>query len=300
MDRRDGPLCSCGDAVQQGQSIRTCSSAPEHRTPLAHQRRVSSSFEQFWHATDFRRGQTSQEMGCLVRKSSSHFSPEDNQPCSAFCPGQLWVPPLFPCAGSNQRDKKNATGQKKQKRDTISNLLSGQKNANGTKKNRHSGQNKKRQTGQKKQTRGTKKTTSGQNKKKTNGTKKTNTRDKTKDRRIREKTTLVLSCAMLCVCCVCCVCVCCVTRPGCRGSHTTARELQTCTFQGPCASKTPPKFHERTPKREKKERKLWRREGKKREILGLPPFGALLFGAPPFGVWAPHPSGPPSFGSHLF
>ena len=103
MDRRDGPLCSCGDAVQQGQSIRTCSSAPEHRTPPAHQRRVSSSFEQFWHATDFRRGQTSQEMGCLVRKSSSHFSPEDNQPCSAFCPGQLWVPPLFPCAGSNQR-----------------------------------------------------------------------------------------------------------------------------------------------------------------------------------------------------
>ena len=103
MDRRDGPLCSCGDAVQQGQSIRTCSSAPEHRTPPAHQRRVSSSFEQFWHATDFRRGQTSQEMGCLVRKSSSHFSPEDNQPCSAFCPCQLWVPPLFPCAGSNQR-----------------------------------------------------------------------------------------------------------------------------------------------------------------------------------------------------
>ena len=102
MDRRDGPLCSCGDAIQQGQSIRTCSSAPEHGTPPAHQRRVCSTFEQFWHATDFRRGQTSQEMGCLVRKSSSHFSPEDNQPCSAFCPCQLWVSPLFPCAGSNQ------------------------------------------------------------------------------------------------------------------------------------------------------------------------------------------------------
>ena len=61
MDRRDGPLCSCGDAIQQGQSIRTCSSAPEHGTPPAHQRRVSSSFEQFWHATDFRRSQTSQK-----------------------------------------------------------------------------------------------------------------------------------------------------------------------------------------------------------------------------------------------
>ena len=68
MDRRDGPLYSSGDTIQQGQSIRTSSSAPEHRTPPAHQCRVSSSFEQFWHATDFCRGQTSQEMGCLVRK----------------------------------------------------------------------------------------------------------------------------------------------------------------------------------------------------------------------------------------
>ena len=33
-------------------------------------------------------------------------------------------------------------------------------------------------------------------------------------------------------------------------------------------SKTPPKFNERTPKREKKERKCWRERGKKREILG--------------------------------
>ena len=31
-----------------------------------------------------------------------------------------------------------------------------------------------------------------------------------------------------------------------------------CTFQGPGASKTPPIFHERTSKREKEERKLWR------------------------------------------
>ena len=48
--------------------------------------------------------------------------------------------------------------------------------------------------------------------------------------------------------------------------------------------RTPPKFHERTPKREKKERQLWRGEGKKREILGSPPFVAPPFGAPPFGA----------------
>ena len=43
--------------------------------------------------------------------------------------------------------------------------------------------------------------------------------------------------------------------------HTTARELQTCTFEGPGASNTT---------REKNE-KLWR----------PPPFGAPPFGAPP-------------------
>ena len=40
------------------------------------------------------------------------------------------------------------------------------------------------------------------------------------------------------------------------------------------ALQTPPKFHENTPKRRKNERKLWRERGKKRETLGLPPFGA--------------------------
>ena len=46
---------------------------------------------------------------------------------------------------------------------------------------------------------------------------------------------------------------------------------------------TPPKFHERTPKRGKKERKLWReRKKKKTRILGLPTFGAPHFGPPPF------------------
>ena len=37
---------------------------------------------------------------------------------------------------------------------------------------------------------------------------------------------------------------------------------------------TPPKFHEETPKRGKKELKLCGRGQKKREILGPPPFGA--------------------------
>ena len=61
------------------------------------------------------------------------------------------------------------------------------------------------------------------------------------------------------------------------GLHTTTRELQMCTFQGPGASNTI-KIPRKDPKREKKERKLWREREKKREILG--------FLAPPF--WAPH------------
>ena len=44
------------------------------------------------------------------------------------------------------------------------------------------------------------------------------------------------------------------------------------TFEGP-GLQTPPKFHEKTP-REKKERKWWRENDKKREILGPPAFGA--------------------------
>ena len=89
-----------------------------------------------------------------------------------------------------------------------------------------------------------------------------------------------------------------------RGSHTTARELQTCTFQGPCASKTPPKFHEKTPRERQNERK-WgtERAKKKSEISGPPPFGAPTlrgatfsrFGLPLFG--APPRSRPPPFGA---
>ena len=37
------------------------------------------------------------------------------------------------------------------------------------------------------------------------------------------------------------------------GFHTTARELQTCTFQGPGASKTQPKFHAKPQERRKNE-----------------------------------------------
>ena len=52
---------------------------------------------------------------------------------------------------------------------------------------------------------------------------------------------------------------------------------QTCTFEGP-RLQTPPKFSEETPKRGKKERKLERKRGKKRDILGsLPPFGTPFF-----------------------
>ena len=76
-----------------------------------------------------------------------------------------------------------------------------------------------------------------------------------------------------------CLCVfVCVGPPGFR---TTARELQTCTFQGPNASKTPPKIHEKTPREGRKERILRRERKKKREILGPPT------------LRAPHPSGPP-------
>ena len=55
------------------------------------------------------------------------------------------------------------------------------------------------------------------------------------------------------------------------GFHTTARELQTCTFEGAGASKTPPKFHEKTPReREKKSENGCGRGEKRSEILDGP------------------------------
>ena len=65
-------------------------------------------------------------------------------------------------------------------------------------------------------------------------------------------------------------------------------------LQGP-GLQTPPTFHEKTPKRGKKERQMWREEGKKREMLGASPFrgttlrGSTLLG--PLGL-GPHLPGP--------
>ena len=64
------------------------------------------------------------------------------------------------------------------------------------------------------------------------------------------------------------------------GFHTTARELQTCTFKGPGASKKPPNFHEKTPREREKEPKWVREREKKREILGLQPLGPPTLRAP--------------------
>ena len=61
------------------------------------------------------------------------------------------------------------------------------------------------------------------------------------------------------------------------------------------ALQTPPKFHEKTPKREREENEFC--GGRKREILGLPTLRPLPFGAPPFR--AP-PSGPSPFGAPPF
>ena len=85
------------------------------------------------------------------------------------------------------------------------------------------------------------------------------------------------------------------TRPGRRGSHTTARELQTCTFHGPGASNTT-KIPRKDPKREKEERNLWREKGRKSAKFWAPhPSGLHPSGPPPFGastLRGLHPSGP--------
>ena len=62
------------------------------------------------------------------------------------------------------------------------------------------------------------------------------------------------------------------------GFHTTTRELQTCTFEGPGASNTTKIQQEDTRERQKARNGDGRGE-KKREILDLPPFGATLWGA---------------------
>ena len=72
------------------------------------------------------------------------------------------------------------------------------------------------------------------------------------------------------------------------GRHTTARELQTCTFQGPGASKTPPKFHEKTPRETQKRARWWReREKKSANFWASHPSGLHPSGPHFFQVWAP-------------
>ena len=64
------------------------------------------------------------------------------------------------------------------------------------------------------------------------------------------------------------------------------------------AHQTPPKFHEKTPREREEERKWRRGEGKKREILCLPPFcrptlrGPTSSGFGPPTLRSSHPSGP--------
>ena len=81
------------------------------------------------------------------------------------------------------------------------------------------------------------------------------------------------------------------------GFHTTTRELQTCTFEGPGTSNTT-KIPREDPQEREERMKIVAGEGKKREMLG-PPFEAHPsglhfsgFGAPPFG--APPPFGNPT------
>ena len=62
-------------------------------------------------------------------------------------------------------------------------------------------------------------------------------------------------------------------------------------ISGPRPSKTPPKFHERTPKREER-KKIVAGEGKNQ------PSGLHLSAPHFFSVWAPHPSGPHSSAPH--
>ena len=102
------------------------------------------------------------------------------------CGGRLWDKKKQKRDKNNKNGTKKATcrDKKKRKRDKI--------------KNRHSGQNKKRQTGQTEQTRETKKTTLGQNKKLNSGQKKNDI-----------SVWCVLLCGVVLLCC-CCAVVCCV------------------------------------------------------------------------------------------
>ena len=94
-------------------------------------------------------------------------------------------------------------------------------------------------------------------------------------------------------------------QTGRRGSHTTARELQTCTFKRPGASNTTKIPRKRPKEMEKRMKTVAGERKKKREILGPhrsgpPPFGAPPFGAPLFPGSGPPPFGAPPFGAPPF
>ena len=74
------------------------------------------------------------------------------------------------------------------------------------------------------------------------------------------------------------------TRPGRRGSHTTAREFQTCTFQGTCTSK----HHQNST------RKPPEREQRMKFPVAPHPSGQPLSAPSPLG---PRPAGPTPFGA---
>ena len=80
------------------------------------------------------------------------------------------------------------------------------------------------------------------------------------------------------------------------GFHTTARELQTCTFQAPGASKHHQNSARRHPRERQKERNGGGRGKKKRKFLGPPPFCAPPFLEGPTircpTLSLPHPSLP--------
>ena len=65
---------------------------------------------------------------------------------------------------------------------------------------------------------------------------------------------------------------------GAAGLHTTTRELQTCTFQGPGALNTT-KIPREDPKRGKKERKKLVAREENRKILGFHPSGHHVLGS---------------------
>ena len=87
-------------------------------------------------------------------------------------------------------------------------------------------------------------------------------------------------------------------QTGRRGSHTTARELQTCTFQGTCASKHHQNSTRRPPERHRNSETEAGKGRKSAKFWASHPSGPHPFGAPPFRgptLSGPHPFGAPPF-----